>query len=448
MAGTPCSAPGARPGDAVDLAVEASPPEQAAVAAEAAGMKGATVVRPLAARLAGMDEHADVAVVGLGLIGSGALCALAETGAGTVVGIGPAEPDDRTTHRGPFASHYDSGRITRHLDPVREWAVLAARSIAGYASLETASGIAFHRPVGAALGELDDARAIAIRAVAEQLGVPLTVSDRGPDPRLAFPAGTTVLAEPAPAGHVDPRRMLAANLAVAQQRGATVLREPAVAVQRAEGRWSVSAASGRRVLADRVLVATGAHTDELPELAAAIPFEVRGETVVTATLGTDEQARLAGMPSVLARLRHDDYADLYAVPPTDYPDGTVRLKLGATLRTPRPLDTAEARRAWMAGDDHRGEHDALRALVEDLVPGIVAEAWETTPCMITDTPSGLPIVDHVGPNLVVAAGGNGYAAKSANAIGALAAGLLLAGRWVDDDLDAGAFAAPTSGAQG
>src|SRR5436190_1901187 len=82
----------------------------------------------------------DVAVVGLGLIGSGALRHLAATGA-EVLGVGPAEPAAFGDHRGAFASHYDSGRITRHLDPRREWAVLAGRSIAGYAALEAASGI-------------------------------------------------------------------------------------------------------------------------------------------------------------------------------------------------------------------------------------------------------------------------------------------------------------------
>ena len=62
--------------------------------------------------------------------------------------------------------------------------------------------------------------------------------------------------------------------------------------------------------------------------------------------------------------------------------------------------------------------------------------------MITDTPSGLPTVDHLAPGLVVAAGGNGYAAKSADAIGALAASLLLAGEWTDAVLDPAPFRRP------
>ena len=145
---------------------------------------------------------------------------------------------------------------------------------------------------------------------------------------------------------------------------------------------------------------------------------------------------------MLARLDpadHPVYEDLYLVPPTDYPDGTIRLKLGATLRTYRELPTAEAKRAWMRGDAHREELPGLRSLLEALVPGLRAVAWETKPCLITETPSDLPFVAHLAPGLVVAAGGNGYAAKSANAIGALAADLLVTGGWSDAELGEDAF---------
>src|SRR4051812_9117555 len=45
--------------------------------------------------------HVDAAVVGLGLIGSGALAALARERV-TCAGIGPAEPLDWARHAGPF----------------------------------------------------------------------------------------------------------------------------------------------------------------------------------------------------------------------------------------------------------------------------------------------------------------------------------------------------------
>jgi glycine/D-amino acid oxidase-like deaminating enzyme len=95
----------------------------------------------------------------------------------------------------------------------------------------------------------------------------------------------------------------------------------------------------------------------------------------------------------------------------------------------------------MRGDEHRGEAAELRELLEALVPGLRAMRWETKPCLITETPSDLPYLDHIGPDLVLAAGGNGYAAKSANAIGALAADLAVRGRWPDPELAASSFRA-------
>ncbi|MEZ5182306.1 MAG: FAD-dependent oxidoreductase [Acidimicrobiales bacterium] len=397
---------------------------------------------------AGGELHVDVAVVGLGLIGSATLRELAAAGAArgaVVAGIGPAEPPILAEHPGPFASHYDSGRITRHLDARYEWAVLATRAIARYGELEAMSGIDFHRPVGAVLAELDPGRIASTIANADRVGSSVRVV--GPEapnpyaPLLSFPAGSTLLAEPGPAGHVDPRRMLAANLAVAAELGATIVREACTSLDRsATGGWSATTIGGDRVRARTVVLAAGPHADELHP---ALPsLEVRAETVVLATLDPSEADRLRPLPSVLARLAdHPVYGDLYLVPPTSYPDGTTRLKLGATSDPYRPLRTAGEKRAWMRGDAHALELAGLRALVEDLVPGVRATAWETTPCLITETPSDLPYLDHVDDGLVLAAGGNGYAAKSANAIGAIAARLALEGRWTDPDLDAAAFAA-------
>jgi sarcosine oxidase len=385
----------------------------------------------------------DVGVVGLGLIGSAALRELASAGV-SCLGVGPGEPVDRTTHTGAFASHHDSGRITRHLDPCIEWAILAQRAIARYGELEALSGIRFHRPIGAVMAELDPARVAATIAGAQRLGVPVSVS--GPEapnpfaPRLAFPPGSTLLAEGGPAGHVDPRRMLDANLRVAHANGAAIVRREVGAIEEhPDGGFRLTTRSGGTARAERIVLAAGPHTDELwPGLP---PLDVRGETVVLATLDADEQARLAGLPSVLARLAdHPTYADLYLVPPTDYPDGTVRLKLGATSDPHRTLATPAARRAWMRGADHAEEMPALRGLVKALVPGVAAVAWETAPCLITETPSDLPYLDHVAEGLVLAAGGNGYAAKSANAIGELAARLVLEGRWTDPVLDPARFA--------
>jgi glycine/D-amino acid oxidase-like deaminating enzyme len=94
----------------------------------------------------------------------------------------------------------------------------------------------------------------------------------------------------------------------------------------------------------------------------------------------------------------------------------------------------------MAGTEHEADLDWLRALLLGVLPGLKVDAWSTKPCLIPDTPTKLPYLEIVERGLVMAAGTNGYAAKSADAIGALAADLVLKGRWTDTDLDERAFA--------
>jgi glycine/D-amino acid oxidase-like deaminating enzyme len=380
----------------------------------------------------------EVAVLGLGLIGAAALRYLCQAGL-RCVGIGPAEPTDWSTHRGVFASHYDSGRITRRLDKQREWALLAGRAIDAYAGIEAASGIVFHHPVGVLHAEVDPTRLASTVAVGSDLGVQFERYDPGKpfgDDRLVLPDTATVLREPGPGGFIDPRRMLAAQLAVATTYGARLLDDYATAIEnRSPGGWAVRTAAGSAIAAEQVLIATGPHADELDGLRRPV-IDVLAETVVLARVPAAEQHRLDGLPSVIVDdPAHDHF---YTVPPTEYPDGFVYMKLGATHR-PEQVLSPSARRAWMSGDEHLVDVDWMRDLLLGLVPGLQAEQWLTKPCLIPDTPTKLPYVEIVDPGCIVAVGGNGYAAKSADAIGALAAGLVINGRWTDTDLDAQKF---------
>ncbi len=182
------------------------------------------------------------------------------------------------------------------------------------------------------------------------------------------------------------------------------------------------------------MVAAGPHADELEGVPRPL-IDVVAETVVLARVSAAEQQRLAGLPSIIVD-GVDDH--LYIVPPTEYPDGNVYVKLGATRHEPWILGPAE-RRQWMRGRDHEADLDWLRTLMLGVLPDLQAESWSTKPCLIPDTPTKLPYVEVVEPGLVMAVGTNGYAAKSADAIGALAAGLVVNGEWTDPDLDEQSF---------
>ena len=80
-------------------------------------------------------ERVDVAVIGRGLIGSGAGRHLAESGRSVAV-IGPGEPADWNASDGPFSSHHDQGRITRIAGRNAMWTEVAAHACARYADIE------------------------------------------------------------------------------------------------------------------------------------------------------------------------------------------------------------------------------------------------------------------------------------------------------------------------
>lgn len=384
-----------------------------------------------------MANTFDTAVVGLGLVGAAALRHISATGR-HCIGIGPTEPLEWSTHGGVFASHYDSGRITRRLDKRREWAVLAARAIDAYADIEARSGIRFHHPVGVVMADVDAERLSGVVGVGRALGVEFQAYLPGKpigDDRIEVPAGATVLREPSPGGFIDPRRMLAAQLSICRQQGAEVVAEQVVGIERSGSGWSVHTIDGTHLDAAQVVIAAGPHADEVAGLPRRPLIDVVAETVVMARLSIEEAERLAALPSIIV----DGLVDhLYIVPPTEYPDGYVYVKLGAT-RHERSVLSSEGRREWMSGSTHAADLDWLHGLLVGVLPGLHAEGWSTKPCLIPDTPTKLPYLEIAEPGLVMAVGSNGYAAKSADAIGALAAGLVVNGCWTDAQLEEQSF---------
>ncbi|NNF54119.1 MAG: FAD-binding oxidoreductase [Acidimicrobiales bacterium] len=380
----------------------------------------------------------EVAVVGLGLIGSAATRHLANAGR-RVVGIGPAEPKDWGTYTDPFASYFDSGRITRRLDARREWAILASRAIDQYGAIEAQSGISFHTPSGLTFVRRDP-RGIANQTeVIRQLQLPVTISrtELQSPAHYCFPAGWTTLTEPAPAGAIDPRRMVCAQLTVAEMAGAEILRESAQKLTKTNSGWQIRTTTAR-VEAELVLLATGPYLDTLHSF--RVEACVRPEAVILGQISDREADRLSDLQSVIYLLDHRSMDDIYVCPPVRYPDGRFRIKMGGSRVDARTLETSEAKRAWMAGNDADTQLPVMTEILTTILPDVAFESFEIKPCLITDTSSGLPFVDRIDENLFIAAGGNGHAAKSADAIGALGATLVLNdGEWTDLELDRDQF---------
>ena len=381
-------------------------------------------------------SNVEVAVVGRGLIGSAAARHLAEAGRSVAL-IGPGEPADYATSEGPFASHYDEGRITRMIDPDPTWSQLAIRSIARYADIEERSGVPFHTGAGLVYAsaepradlalalELDvDAREVTATELAERFGI-------------AMSGAETIILESAPAGHINPRRMIVAQNRLASAAGGVIVDAPVSAA--APTRNGVELTVGNDTMfADKVLLCTGAWAAEL--VAVDLPLERTLRTILLAELADGPT-----LPSLISRAETDSDRDVYWVPPVRFPDGRTMLKIGgydrSVGRATNPADIV----AWFRSGGSPTEADGLEDRLKALLPDRTIRSRDMKPCVVTDTPHGLPWIDWIDDRVAVAIGGCGSAAKSADEIGRLAGTLFSDEGWSDPVLKLATFTPSNTG---
>lgn len=381
----------------------------------------------------------DYIVVGKGLFGAAAARHLSARGPGVAV-IGPDEPRDLAAHEGVFASHYDQGRLQRHLSRDFVWATLSHRSHAEYAGLAERSGISFYHPVDSLHLAPYGKNSLFVEAAADtarRLGIDYTPVASGREldrelPMLSFPTEVRGYVERHPAGYVNPRDLVRAQLAVAEQQGATVRRETVSALSDRGDHVRVVTREGNAYEARKVLLAMGAYTGVFDALPRKLAMRVKSETIVLAKLPPAEVERLRGMPSMIYEISAPPVETIYMLPPIRYPDGHHYIKMGCNTAFDHYPETAEAMNRWVRAGESDGAKAAMAGLMQSVIPGLAALSFETKRCLVSYTADVWPYVDRVaGDRIYVATGGNGMGAKSSDAIGKLAADLLVHGEWVD-----------------
>ncbi|MCF4130065.1 NAD(P)/FAD-dependent oxidoreductase [Methylobacterium sp. SyP6R] len=378
----------------------------------------------------------DFAVVGKGMMGAAAARHLARFGARVVL-VGPDEPANRRTHGGVFASHYDSGRITRTIDADPDWALLAQRSIARYAEIEAESGISFHTEVGCVIAAPKAGEAI-MRFIAtrDRVGVDVAELDpaelRSAFPALRFPEEYTGLLEMRAAGIIDPRALVAAQVRLAKAAGATVITAEVAAVHDRGRHVEVSTVNGERYAAARTLVAVGGFSIRSELLPRPLDLKVKARTVLLAEVQPEDVGRYAAMPCVICS-GTGDADSFYVLPPVRYPDGGLKIKIGGDP-SDRLLANESVIRAWFSGDGDTAAAAHMRRHLEALLPDLRPGAFSTMPCVTTCTRHGHPYIGFAESHrIIVLTGGNGAAAKSSDEIGRLGALLAADGRICTDE---------------
>ena len=144
-----------------------------------------------------------------------------------------------------------------------------------------------------------------------------------------------------------------------------------------------------------------------------------------------EASRLADMPSLTTNYESGLLDGTYILPPIRYPDGKIYLKLGHGDHFETDVNTIEELDAWYTnGKGNQEAVESLAAFITALIPELKVEEVTGGCCVTSKTPTkDAPYIDEVCPGLFVAAGGCGYAAKSCDEIGRVAASLAVQGKW-------------------
>ncbi len=388
----------------------------------------------------------DIAVIGKGLMGCGAIRHLTVSHPELKVCIiGPDEPENRKTHDGIFASHYDQGRITRVLDPSPIWGTFARQSIAQYPLIESASGIHFHHKVGCLratdipekIGEIDQC-ADQFQPSYSRLNATQCTEQY---PFLQFSDDFVAWDETGEAGYINPRSLVQAQLKVAQDKGATIIRDIVDSITRHADHIDIHTRDGKSVQTKKILITAGGYSNLL--LDKKVDLWTRTHTILLAEVPAEEITRLQTMPSIISTFDHDDVQSLYMLPPVAYPDGKTYIKLGASGRPHELLPAeehpitathdAEDLNAWFKTDGRKDIADILKSAIHRMIPNLTVLSYQSIPCLVTYTKHGNPYIDVLEDGKIyITTGGCGSAAKSSDEIGRIGAMLTATDNWHSD----------------
>ena len=376
-----------------------------------------------------METQFSIIVIGNGLIGSAAARYLAGE-SDAVALLGPPEPSDWENHDGVFSSHYDEGRITRIMDSNPHWAEFAHRSIDEYPNIEKESGIRFFYPVGCLQGpqtrmpgnQWNSLQNEAARhnTHAEILGKEELEKQF---PYFRFGEDNAFL-EKETAGYINPRKLVQAQIRIAQNRGAEVIPETALDLKQNDSAWEVQTDHGNRYVAEKVLLCTGAFTNAL--LDEPLPFMIYPRTVLFARVDKNQLERFQNMPCIIWDLEPGfEFSDMYLMPPILYPDGHHYIKIGGDAPNSLIMDDASKLTEWFQQGGSEDHARGLKEILLDLMPELSDSEFHHKPCVTTYTRSGYPFIDELDSGLYTACAGCGLSAKSSNELGRIASRKIL-----------------------
>lgn len=394
----------------------------------------------------------DVAVVGAGMFGSAAAKYLSKQGLKVAV-VGPAEPASKAAAevQRVFGAYYDQARITRRLGWDQVWGTTDSRSMNRFADLEEESGVNFFNEVGSLVVMASSIKSrtdkIVQQCQEEKISVQRLSATKLSErfPYLQMPpivGGVEGLYEERLAGYLNPRQLVKAQLKLAEQAGAELVRGTVQGIvqDKRTGLRTVGIIDSPilSVQAKRVLVAAGAFSNfnNLLQDSEKVKLHSFTEPNLLYEIDENEAMRLKGMPATVTVDPEDTGAknmSVYLVPPVQYPDGKWYVRIGPGMQPiVSELKTLEEMRDWYLSQEITSEQRSfLEHMMDTLLPDIRVKAVRTASCIIEKTPTRYFYSGSVSDdeNVHVIVGGNGHGARGSDEIGRLAAKTLMGDTW-------------------
>ncbi len=368
----------------------------------------------------------DYVIIGKGLVGAAAARYLSKEA--KVAIIGPDEPTD--FHQSQiFASHYDQARVQRIIGKDIHWTRLNQDAINAYAALEKESGIRFHENMGCLYVNPHgvDAYLKAAPHQATQIGTnPVFYSSEKEInqqfPFLTFPEGTVGMLEEGPAGLINPRKLLQAQLTVAKSNGVTTINEVAVSLKKAGGVFTIVTNKGTTIHAGQVIIATGSYQNFSGLLEQPVAMRSKTESVILIEWDTKDP-NTSKIPSILYELVHPEIEAIYVLPPVQYPDGKTYIKIGANVSEDEWFESKEEIAKWFQSGPSTTLSQKLFKGLKYILPSLPENSnYQSKPCVVSYTKHGRPYIgEYCIEGIIIAGGCNGYSAMCSDSIGKLGA---------------------------
>jgi sarcosine oxidase len=358
------------------------------------------------------QAHADVAIVGMGAMGSLSAWRLAARGARVIAFERFRPGHDRGS------SHGDTRIFRTAYFESPEYVPLLERAGQLWRELETETGIELLTLTGGlAIGETDSGLVKGVLASAALHGLPHRVLDatqmESLHPQHRLSDGEVAVLEN-DAGFLRPERSVAAAAARAETLGARVMVETEVTSIEASSTGVVVDSSRGRFAAERALVAAGPWTAQLlPGL--GLPLKV--ERQVQAWLAVDDSAAFlpSRFPVFIREIEGGRFR--YGFPTTDGRSIKLGVHHEGTESDPDTIDREVA----------DADVEPLKVFARDMLRDVSYRVLDARACMYTNTPDQrfIAISPAEMPGVTVLSACSGHGFKFASVIGELMADAIL-----------------------